>query len=174
MGMSKLNVFVSELGDPCRVSQRTWYVTIYDCHGQVLRHCGMPYLLLDAHCGHLEVEVPPGCYTVQAVWSYSVVVPGQVYRANHFTHKAIVQACCGGHACVTLFNPKVHECGTIYALAVRDMVAQGVIPAAQGQELADRIQTVNALVQDGEPMFELAHLAEIDAVVRAKAGTGAP
>lgn len=168
MGMARVNVWVSEMDDPCGVSQRTWYVTFYDCHGRVLQHCGTRYLLMPAPCGHLDVEVPPGCYLVKAVWGYSVVVPGQVYRVNHFTDAGIVEACCDEHTCIKLFNPSVHRCGTIYALAVNDLVRHGLVPTAQGQELGDRINAVNALVQ-GEPKFELGHLPEIDAFINALA-----
>jgi hypothetical protein len=67
MSTSKLNVWVSELDEPCRISNRTWYVTIYTCDGKPLEWCGKRYVVLPARCGHLEVEVPPGCYTISAV-----------------------------------------------------------------------------------------------------------
>lgn len=89
MGMAKLNIFVSGIDDPCGLDDRTWYVTIYDCDGNVLEWCGKRYVVLRAECGHLEVEVPPGCYYIKAVWNFTVVKPGFIYRVNHFTDAAI-------------------------------------------------------------------------------------
>ena len=159
--MSKLNVFISAMDDPCGISQRTWYVTIYDCDGNVLQHCGKKYVVLPARCGHLEVEVPPGCYYIKAVWNYHIVKPG-VYRVNHFTDAAIVTIGCGQHHCVKLFNPNVHRCGTIYALALRDLVRQKAI----NRRVIDQLEEINRpiLEQVGRPgkMFELGNLEEID------------
>jgi hypothetical protein len=170
MGMAKLNVFVSALGDPCGIDSRTWYVTIYDCDGKVLEWCGRRYVVLPARCGHLEVEVPPGCYYIKAVWGYSVVVPGQIYRANHFTDAAIVSVSCEQTACVKLFNPTVHRCGLIYVNALDDLVNQQAIDL----DLADRVREAVAAVNEqiGRPrkLFELGHLDEIDKLVREQEG----
>lgn len=135
MGMSKLNVYVSGIDDPCKIDPRTWYVTIFNCDGSVLEFCGKRYVVLPAPCGHLEVDVPPGCYYIKAVWSFVVVTPRLVYRANHFTDAAIVQACCEHTTCVRLFNPSVHRCGFIYVRALHDLANQKAIEAP----LADRV-----------------------------------
>lgn len=165
MGLSRLNVWVSELDEPCKMSERTWYVLIYSCDGKILTHCGQRYLLLPAPCGHLETQVPPGTYLVKAVWSYHLA--GGVYHANHFTDAAIVHVCCDEDACVTLFNPRAHRCGIIYGLAVNDLAAKGVIPQALAQEINDRVATVNAAIAPtAEPAFEVGHLGEIDQVLR--------
>lgn len=165
MGLSKLNVFVSGIDDPCSVDPRTWYITIYDCDGKVLEYCGKRYVVLPARCGHLEVEVPPGCYYIKAVWGYTVVRPG-VYRANHFTDAGIVTVCCGQHACVKLFNPSAHRCGYIYALAVRDLVAQKLV----NPKLLAQLEEVNneILGQIGRPakLFEIGDQAEIEKAVK--------
>ena len=134
MGMAKLNIYVSGIDDPCGFDKRTWYITIFNCDGSVLDYCGKRYVVMRAPCGHLEVDVPPGCYYIKAVWGFTVVTPGLVYRANHFTDAAIVQACCEQHVCVKLFNPSVHRCGFIYVRALRDMAAQKAVDPA----LADR------------------------------------
>jgi len=159
MGMTKLNIYVSGLDDPCKVDQRTWYVTIFNCDGTVLEHCGKRFVVLPARCGHLEVDVPPGCYYIKAVWSFVVVTPGLVYRANHFTDAAIVTACCGEHVCVKLFNPSVHRCGYIYARALRDLAAQGVIEtnlAARAQRLVDTV----AELDEARPQLKFEVLIE--------------
>ena len=161
MGLSKLNIFVSGIDDPCSVDERTWYVTIYNCEGKVLSFCGRRYVVIPAKCGHVEVEVPPGCYYIKAVWGYTEVSPG-VYRANHFTDAAIVTVCCGQHVCVKLFNPSAHRCGYIYALALNDLVRQDVV----NPDIFRQFQEINQglLEQIGRParLFELGHLDEID------------
>ncbi len=164
MGMAKLNVWVSATDDPCAIDNRTWYVTIFNCDGHVLEWCGKRYVVLPAKCGHLEVEVPPGCYRINAVWSFSFL--GGVFYVNHFTDSAVVQACCEETVCVTLFNPSIHRCGTILLRAVKDLVAQkGINP-----EIAQQVdRAVNALVAaTPRPVkgFELDILDEIEKLVR--------
>lgn len=166
MGMAKLNVWISGMDDPCSVDNRTWYVTIYNCDGDVLDWCGKKYVVLPARCGHLEVMVPPGCYYIKAVWSFSVF--GGIYHVNHFTDAAIVTACCEQTVCVKLFNPSVHRCGTIVVRAIRNLVKQKAVKPelARQHELALEA----ALANIPRPMkgFELDHLDEIEKMVRAQ------
>ena len=164
MGMAKLNVWVSDIDDPCSISNRTWYVTIYDCDGRVLEWCGKRYVVLPAKCGHLEVELPPGCYRVNAVWSFSV--GGGIIYVNHFTDSAVVQVSCDQTACVKLFNPSTHRCGTILLRAVRDLLEQKAIRPALPRQVET---TLNELLQQlPRPVkgFELDHLDEIEKLVR--------
>lgn len=165
MGMAKLNVFVSGIDDPCSVDDRTWYVTIYNCDGSVLQWCGKRYVVLPARCGHLEVEVPPGCYYIKAVWGYRVVRPGFVYRANHFTDAAIVTACCEQTVCVKLFNPSAHRCGYIYVRALKDLVVQRAIDQEQNQQVANAVEIINKQIGQPVKLFELGHEEEIDQLV---------
>lgn len=165
MGLSKLNIFVSATDDPCGVDSRTWYITIYNCDGSVLEWCGRRYVVLKAPCGHLEVDVPPGCYYIKAVWGFTTIIPNQVYRVNHFTDAAIVCACCDSHTCVKLFNPSVHRCGYIYVKALQDMAARDDLAPDIVQQAAAVVDAVTA--QAGEParLFELGHEEEIAALV---------
>ena len=178
MGMAKLNVFVSGIDDPCGLDDRTWFVTIYTCDGNVLEYCGKRYVVLPARCGHLEVEVPPGCYYIKAVWGFTVVTPGLVYRANHFTDAAIVTACCEQTVCVKLFNPSVHRCGFIYVRALQDLVLQEAADGAAVERVAGAVERLDGELQEklGPPPrpFELGHHDEIERLVaeRAKAEQG--
>src|SRR3990170_8539098 len=113
MGFAKLNVWITELGTACKIDKRTWYVNIYTCDGRILEWCSRRYAALPAKCGHLEVEVPPGCYLVNAVWGYWTDPQG-VIHGNHFTHNAVIQACCDETTCATLFAPVNHTCGIIF------------------------------------------------------------
>ncbi len=161
MGLSTLNVFVSGIDDPCSVDNRTWYITIYNCDGSVLEWCGKRYVVMKAPCGHLEVKLPPGCYYVKAVWGFTVVLPGLVYRANHFTDAGIVTLCCDQHACVKLFNPSAHRCGYIYVRALQDLVAQKAIAGDLVGNVEEAVEEINKQIgRPGRP-FELGHEEEI-------------
>jgi hypothetical protein len=121
-------------------------------------------VVIPAKCGHLEIQVPPGQYYIKAVWSF--VFSGGIYYVNHFTDAAIVTACCDETACVTLFTPSLHRCGTIVVRALRDALQQkGLKPeTARNAEVA-----LNALIaQVPKPArgFELDHLDEIEKLVR--------
>lgn len=167
MGMAKLNIFVSELDDPCGISDRTWYITIYDCDGKVLEWCGERYAVMRAPCGHLEVKVPPGCYYIKGVWSYWRVPGG--YRANHFTDAAIVQACCEQTTCVKLFNPSVHRCGLILLMALEDLILQKVIKRAQFKSVAGPLRRLlKAIGKVPRRKFELGHTGDFDRLTEEK------
>jgi len=160
-GMGKLSIYVSAMDDPCKLeTTRTWYITIYNCDGSVLDWCGKRYVVLPAKCGHLEVKVPPGCYYIKGVWSFWAIGPG-IYRVNHYTDAAIVQASCGKTKCVKLFNPSAHRCGTIFALAIKDLIKMGVVRPDVGKRAINAIN--NTLKQIPIPLkkFELGHEDEI-------------
>lgn len=155
--MSKLNIWVSDTDDPCRISDRTWYVTIFDCNGEVLQWCKKKYVVMPAPCGHLEVEVPPGCYYIKAVWSFWLTPgPSIIYRVNHFTDAAIVQACCEQHVCVKLFNPGIHRCGTIVVRAIKDLVRQKAIKPEQANQVEKAMNEALAMIEKPKKAFELA------------------
>lgn len=165
MGLAKLNIWVSEMDDPCSVSNRTWYVTIYDCDGNVLQWCGRRYVVIPARCGHLEIEVPPGCYYIKAVWSFKVITPGLAYRVNHFTDAAIVQAVCDQTTCLKLFNPSAHRCGIIYVRALDDLVRQKAIKPQVARQAQEALNAALAELPRPVKEFELGHEDEIGKLV---------
>jgi hypothetical protein len=169
MSMAKLSIWVSGMEDPCGVSDRIWFITIYGCDGNVLEWCGRRYVVLPAPCGHLEVEVPPGCYYVKAVWSYRIIRPGTMYAVNHFTDAAIVQARCDETVCVKLFNPSAHRCGIIIARAITDLMQQKLVKPETAQKATQAIQALVAELPKPARLFELGHLDEIDKLVEARA-----
>jgi hypothetical protein len=168
MGMARLNVWISAMDDPCGVDNRTWYVTIFDCNGNVLEWCGRKYVVLPAKCGHLQVDVPPGCYYVKAVWNFSLL--GGIYYVNHFTDAAIVQAVCEQTACVKLFNPSLHRCGTIILRAIKDMVQQKAVKAEAAKQFETALKAVLADVPKPAKGFELNYLDVIEKGVREQEG----
>ncbi len=164
MGLATLNIWVSATDNPCSVDTKTWYVTIYDCDGHVLEWCGRKFVVMRARCGHLEVQVPPGCYRINAVWSFTFA--GGVFYVNHFTDSAVVQACCDHHVCVTLFNPSTHRCGVIFLRAVKDLLEQKAIKADVAQQVETAINNLLQFLPRPTKGFELDHLDEIERLVR--------
>jgi hypothetical protein len=152
------------MDEPCKIENtRTWYITVFNCDGTVLEFCGRRYILMptDRRCGCLEFKAPPGCYYIKGVWGFREVEP-QVYKVNHFTDAAIVQAVCGKTTCVRLFNPSVHRCGYIYGLAVNDLINQKGIKADVGKRAIDAIKAVNKELDEPKNKFEIAIEKEIE------------
>lgn len=118
--LSEVQFFVSQMQDSCKVDDRDWYITIFNCDGTLLKYAGTEFLVIHAPNGHASVTLPPGKYFAIGVWGYWVG-PDGTYYGNHFTHKAIFQVCCAEHKCVWLYNPSTHECGIIYSRAVEGL-----------------------------------------------------
>jgi hypothetical protein len=157
MGLAKLNIWVSDTDDPCSVSSIPWYITIFDCDGNVLQWCGRRYVVMPAKCGHLEVEVPPGCYYIKAVWNFRLMPQAKiVYWVNHFTDAAIVQAVCDQTVCVKLFNPSIHRCGEIAVRAMKDLANQKIIKPQQVTVVEKGIKDALAGIAKPRKTFELA------------------
>lgn len=136
MSTSILNVWITKLGEPCKITNRPWVVAISHCDGRVLnwsegryRHHsddswtpipyhtppgGVPgfwYESIPTKDGHVEIELPPGCYTVRGTM-HSWFSNGLLY-GNWATDRAIIQACCGGHVCTTLYAPTKTACSIV-------------------------------------------------------------
>ncbi len=136
MSMAKLNVWITRFGDPCHIDDKEpYYVYITDCAGNILVWCGKKYAGLPAKCGHLEVDIPPGCYSVFA--SHSPQGHGIPPFGNRLTHVQVVRANCGDHVCVTLFAPSMWKCGSWFAYAVKTQLA-GLQAGRVDVELANR------------------------------------
>lgn len=121
MGLAKLNIWVSDVADPCGTWEGDGTMTVLDCKGVLEWPCGRflapdgtwqpvpggKYKDLPFKCGHLEVEVPPGCYWVLAGY----VSPGPPpIHFNYTTHVGIVQVGCDETACVKIYNPSLRLC----------------------------------------------------------------
>lgn len=158
MGIAKLQVFISDVGDPCgtlveeRDPGRPTTVTVLDCDGVLRWPCGrfrfpggewerVPdegYLNLPSRCGHVEFEVPPGCYWVLAG---SVSAPREdALSFNGTTHVGIVQAACDCTVCVKLFNPTFRICWRWFREGL-DRQAQG------GRVSPDEVRQVDEIVE---------------------------
>lgn len=62
---SGLDIWITKPEAACRMDTRTWRVTIYDTHGNVLQFAGILYADVKADYAHTTVSVPPGRYVVQ-------------------------------------------------------------------------------------------------------------
>ncbi|HLX06552.1 MAG TPA: hypothetical protein VKY89_01680 [Thermoanaerobaculia bacterium] len=119
MSLATLNVWITSIGEPCHIDSRTWFVHVVDCEGRPVTWCNKTYRDMPAKCGHLEVEIPPGCYSVFATWDPSPDIKDFPENfGNQLTHIQIVRVNCGDHACVTLFSPSAHFCGTWFGAAI--------------------------------------------------------
>jgi hypothetical protein len=144
MSTSTLNVWITAIGDPCHISNTEYFVSVVDCEGNPLDWCGKTYKSLPTECGHIELEVPPGCYAV-----FAVQQPGGIQPfGNLLTNVAIVRVNCGDHACVTLFAPDAHLCGSWFGGALRDIANTPDIPR---ELVTAALEAVNRLVAVLEP-----------------------
>jgi hypothetical protein len=135
MSTAKLNVWVTKVGEPCAIDDKTqWFVHVLHCNGKILEWCGKKYTNLPTKCGHLDVEIPPGCYMVCATWSPGGGATVPTSLGNHISHLSIIRANCGDHVCVTLFPPTFHWCGIWWLIALRENAS--VLQREGGAELA--------------------------------------
>lgn len=68
-GLARINVWIAEGNCPCKISNRDWIVQVFDCYNKVLEWCDKKYDNIIARCGHVELELPPGCYVIHALLS---------------------------------------------------------------------------------------------------------
>lgn len=120
MGIGNINIWVSDIANACGTWRGDGFITVFDCKGILKWQCGRflspdgkwvnvpngEYKNLPFRCGHLQVEVPPGCYWVIAG---NVSEVGHIHL-NYTTHVGIVQVGCDQTACVKLYNPTLRLC----------------------------------------------------------------
>jgi hypothetical protein len=164
MGLSYLDVWLSDIDDPCgtfpgETTPGQGGITVFDCKGILEWPCGRylendgtwvrvphgKYKNLPIHCGHLEVELPPGCYWVFSGLATTFQPP--VVHLNYATHVGIVEVGCGEHACVKLFNPSVLLCWDWFRVGLQVLSANkktGIDP----KKVAEIEKMVEALLKD--------------------------
>ena len=141
MGMARLNIWITDLGHPCKMAQRDWVVAIAGCDGKVLEWCGRTYDSVPAPCGHVDLEVPPGCYVIRAS-AHTWWAEGHLI-GNWATDRAVVQACCDEHHCVTLYAPSVMACWVpLFEIVLQVMADKGKVP----REALQALRTVNEAI----------------------------
>jgi hypothetical protein len=171
MSTSILNVWITNLGQPCSIANdpglpNPWVVAVAHCDGQVLnwsegryrhhredkwipipRHtppgggAGWWYDSIPTRDGHVEIELPPGCYTVRATM-HSWFVNGLLY-GNWATERAVIQACCGDDVCATLYAPSAMACSVpLFQFVIPLLMQNGIIKREAG---AQAIQAMAAV-----------------------------
>jgi hypothetical protein len=136
MGVGRLNIWISEVADACGTWQGSGRATIFDCDGILSWPCGRfrtegkdwqpvpggQYRNLPYRCGHLEVELPPGCYWAVAG---SVTPSSGFIHLNYATHVGIAQVGCDQAACVKLYNPSIRLCWNWFLVGAKALAAAG-------------------------------------------------
>ena len=122
--------------------EHQWYVHVLDCNGHILDWCGTKYTNIPTRCGHVDVGLPPGCYTVCATWSPG---DGSGSLGNHLTHISVVRVNCSGDACVTLFTPTLHHCGTWFLRALEEHAERGRV---EKRGVAGAVKAVQAVLAE--------------------------
>ena len=149
MSTSNLDVWVSEVGNPCKIDMNyQWFVHVLNCDGSVLDWCDRRYTNIETTCGHVELEIPPGQYMVCATWSPGAPSPHPFSLGNHISHLQVVRANCADHICVTLFPPTFHWCGIWWLRALADHAELGTI----NRERVDQAMEAVRAVLDEVPM----------------------
>jgi hypothetical protein len=145
MSVAMANIWITQQGKPCTIeNKKTLFVYFLHCDGRVLEWCGKRYVGLPAKCGHLQIEIPVGCYIVGAVENPSGIPP----LGNHLTHIAIIRANCGDHVCVTLFNPTLHHCATWLQTAAAGHLGGPAAPAGEvNAALRNTVQALDGLIK---------------------------
>ncbi len=137
-GTGKINVWITDIGKPCSIGQRTWTVAVVGCDGRILEWCGRRFVQL-AKCSHTEfVGVPPGRYLVGAAAYVGPGAEGRVYW-NQAVDLTVVNVDCGEETCVTLYASTYLRCGYLVYLATLNLQQQGIIPAEIGKPLAEAL-----------------------------------
>lgn len=151
---AKLNVWVRDKDFPCKPDMKSvWLVDVFVCDGKPLEWCGINYYgAHETKHGHVEIEVPPGCYIVRA----------RTGCDNLFTHMTMVIIDCGEAVCVNLVSPGAWTCGVQFNMAIELQAEIGNIP----RELAYRAIEINRdvikhLPQDKFPVKEAESVKDI-------------
>ena len=110
MGLATLNVWIGDRDDPCKISEEDgWYVVIVDCQRHLVKWCDLENPVL-AKCGHAEIALPPGCYTVFGAKSWDLGAMGELF-AKDVTNATNVTVSCDEKACVQLYTSQERICG---------------------------------------------------------------
>ncbi|HKC64278.1 MAG TPA: hypothetical protein VKB86_11600 [Pyrinomonadaceae bacterium] len=171
MSTSIVNVWITSLGDPCTIASdvtlpHAWVVAVSHCDGRVVnwsegryrfhhedqwtqipQHTppgGRPgwwYDSIPTRDGHVEIELPPGCYVLRATM-HSWFVNGQLY-GNWATERAVVQACCGDDVCATLYAPSAMACSIpLFQFVIPLLIQNGIVKKDAGARAMDAMAAI--------------------------------
>ena len=142
LGTARLQVWTTGIGS-CEITEEEQYVHVLHCDGRILEWCDTRYTNQPTKCGHVELEVPPGCYIVCATLGEGREdsdSPGSL--GNHISHVALVRVNCDDHVCVTLFQPDFEHCGIWWLRALEQHMSRGGVDPDVGREAARAVGRV--------------------------------
>ena len=140
MGLAKMNVWIHDENDPCRISENRWWVVVTDCQNRMVKWCQEEYLGKLATCGHAMFTIPPGCYVVWA--AKGLGVHEEYVKGNYITHFAFVSVRCEETACVHLYAPPYKLCWDAFRFATEILDEQGLIDPEAAQALTQAMDAV--------------------------------
>ena len=158
MSTSTVDVWIDDWADPCKISNQTWHVTVTDCENRVIRWCDMTYEGIEARCGHIELQLPPGCYLVFAVLRIPLPPPPPPPPSppdfpfpgfiQFFADPQVLTLGCGANACIRLHVRSYRRAWDDVMLTTQRLVRQGAIP----QNVADQVAAaMEAALENGPP-----------------------
>lgn len=91
--------------------------------------------------GHVEIEVPPGCYIVRATM-HSWFVNGVLY-GNWATERVIIQASCGKDICATLYAPSAIACSVpLFEFVIPLLIKNQIINREKAKVAIDAMKAI--------------------------------
>jgi hypothetical protein len=156
MGIAKLNIWISDVVDPCRTWKGEGKINIFNCKDILEWPCGRyrdpdgrwhpvpnnTYRNLPFKCGHLEVELPPGCY-----WTFAYVSPSPERPYPSFTHIGIVYVNSGESASVKLYNSSFRLCWDSFLIGLKMHALTGEKPDIPTDKIEHIEKNANELLQ---------------------------
>lgn len=136
MGFARINVWVRE-PDDCTVAEMDGYAWAKPCCS---RNIDLIYETT-LKMGHAELQVPPGCYVVDAAWK-----PGCCGTAK----ETIVIVNCGETACVNLIREWGGDVSGIRLAALMNHAREAKIPDADIKIVEAVFDKVSKSVPDGK------------------------
>jgi len=128
-------------------------VSIFTCDGQILKWAKKEYKLLQALNGHLEVELPPGCYYLRAA---------SIHCENAYSDTAVVRVNCGETVCVTLMLPSLRRCVEILNAALRLPRVRELVPPEILRPAQDALTRMVERLPTPVHKFELDYMKETE------------
>ena len=136
MGLGKINVWIRE-PDDCTVSDMNGFAWAKPC---CAKNRNLIYQAA-LKAGHAEIELPPGCYIVDAAWS-----PGCCGTAKETV--AIVN--CGETVCVNLIREWAGDASGIRLASMMNHARDAKIPEADIQVIKDVFDKIAKVVPEGK------------------------
>ncbi len=172
MSTSILNVWITNLGDPCSIANDAgagipyrWSVAVFHCDGKVVNWSegryrfhkedkwtpipfhtpsgGKPgwwYEMIPTRDGHVEIELPPGCYVVRG--SMHTWFQYETLFGNWATDRGVVQACCGKDVCITLYAPSFQPCHVVLFEFVLPLLVKHKAVGPEGQKALEAMRAL--------------------------------